>query len=204
MPSDPTISDIGLQATALLRRFYGYNSFRPLQLDIISTAAVERRDCVVLMPTGGGKSICYQMPALLSEGGVTIVVSPLIALMKDQVTALSSNGIPAAAVNSMQSEEENRVIMEQLFKGRVKVLYISPERLLTEIDRWSPDLPVTLFAIDEAHCISQWGHDFRPGYTQLARIKELYPSVPIMALTATADRLTREDISTQLLSLIHI
>ncbi len=119
MPSDPTISDIGLQATALLRRFYGYNSFRPLQLDIISTAAVERRDCVVLMPTGGGKSICYQMPALLSEGGVTIVVSPLIALMKDQVTALSSNGIPAAAVNSMQSEEENRVIMEQLFKGRV-------------------------------------------------------------------------------------
>ncbi len=198
MPSDPTISDIGLQATALLRRFYGYNSFRPLQLDIISTAAVERRDCVVLMPTGGGKSICYQMPALLSEGGVTIVVSPLIALMKDQVTALSSNGIPAAAVNSMQSEEENRVIMEQLFKGRVKVLYISPERLLTEIDRWSPDLPVTLFAIDEAHCISQWGHDFRPGYTQLARIKELYPSVPIMALTATADRLTREDISTQL------
>ncbi len=190
--------DFNQQATALLRRFYGYNSFRPLQLDIIATAVVERRDSVVLMPTGGGKSLCYQIPALLADRGVTIVVSPLIALMKDQVTALASNGIPAAAVNSMQSEEENRSILEQLYKGRVKLLYISPERLLMEIDRWSSDLPVTLFAIDEAHCISQWGHDFRPGYTQLARIKELYPSVPVMALTATADRLTREDISTQL------
>lgn len=190
--------DFNEKATALLRRFYGYSSFRPLQLDIIRTAAAERRDCVVLMPTGGGKSICYQIPALLAEHGVTVVVSPLIALMKDQVTALTSNGIPAAAVNSMQSDEENRIILEQLYSGRIKILYISPERLLTEIDRWSKDLPVTLFAIDEAHCISQWGHDFRPGYTQLARIKELYPSVPVMALTATADRLTREDISTQL------
>ncbi len=190
--------DFNKKATALLRRFYGYNSFRPLQLDIIRTAAVERRDCVVLMPTGGGKSICYQIPALLADCGVTVVVSPLIALMKDQVTALTSNGIPAAAVNSMQTEEENRHILAQLFTGRIKILYISPERLLTEIDRWSADLPVTLFAIDEAHCISQWGHDFRPGYTQLARIKELYPDVPVMALTATADRITREDISTQL------
>ena len=122
------------------------------------------------MPTGGGKSICYQMPALLSTG-VVIVVSPLIALMKDQVTALASNGIPAAAVNSMQTEETNRDILEQLFSGRVRILYISPERLLTEIDRWSRDLNIALFAIDEAHCISQWGHDFRPGYTQLRRIK---------------------------------
>lgn len=189
--------EIKERAEALLRRFYGYNSFRPLQLEII-TSAVEGRDSVVLMPTGGGKSICYQIPALLSEGGMTIVVSPLIALMKDQVTALTSNGIPAAAVNSLQSEEENRHILEQLFSGRVKILYISPERLLTEIDRWSRDLPVSLIAIDEAHCISQWGHDFRPDYTRLSRIKELFPHVPVMALTATADRLTRDDISTQL------
>lgn len=189
--------EIKERAEALLRRFYGYNSFRPLQLEII-ISAVEGRDSVVLMPTGGGKSICYQIPALLSEGGMTIVVSPLIALMKDQVTALTSNGIPAAAVNSVQSEEENRHILEQLFSGRVKILYISPERLLTEIDRWSRDLPISLFAIDEAHCISQWGHDFRPDYTRLSRIKELFPHVPVMALTATADRLTRDDISTQL------
>lgn len=140
--------EIRERAEALLRRFYGYSSFRPLQLDIISSA-VEGRDSVVLMPTGGGKSICYQIPALMSEGGITIVVSPLIALMKDQVTALRSNGIPAAAVNSMQTDEENRHILEQLFSGRIKIVYISPERLLMEIDRWSRDLPVSLIAIDE-------------------------------------------------------
>ncbi len=188
--------ELARQASGLLSRFYGYSTFRPLQLDIIATA-IEGRDSVVLMPTGGGKSICYQMPALLSQG-VVIVVSPLIALMKDQVTALASNGIPAAAVNSMQTEEENHDILRQLFSGHVRILYISPERLLTEIDRWSRDLNIALFAIDEAHCISQWGHDFRPGYTQLRRIKEIYPHVPVMALTATADRLTRDDIATQL------
>lgn len=189
--------DIKDRAVALLRRFYGYSQFRPLQLDIITSAA-EGRDCVVLMPTGGGKSICYQIPALLSDGGVTIVVSPLIALMKDQVTALTANGIPAAAVNSMQTDAENHHILEQLFTGRIKILYISPERLLLEIDRWSRNLPISLIAIDEAHCISQWGHDFRPDYTRLSRIKEVYPNVPIMALTATADRLTRDDIARQL------
>ncbi len=189
--------DIRERAIALLRRFYGYSQFRPLQLDIIASAA-EGRDSVVLMPTGGGKSICYQIPALLADGGVTIVVSPLIALMKDQVTALTANGIPAAAVNSMQTEAENHSILEQLFTGRVKILYISPERLLMEIDRWSRDLPVSLIAIDEAHCISQWGYDFRPTYTQLSRLKEVFPKVPIMALTATADRLTRDDIAKQL------
>ena len=145
--------DITDKATALLRRFYGYDTFRPLQLDIISSA-VSGRDSVVLMPTGGGKSICYQIPALLSDHGVVIVVSPLIALMKDQEAAQTSNGIPAAAVNSMQTDEENRDILEQLATGRVRLLYISPERLLLEMDRWSRSLPITLFAIDEAHCIS--------------------------------------------------
>ncbi len=194
--SDSQPGTLAQRATAMLNRFYGYSTFRPLQLDIITTA-MEGRDSVVLMPTGGGKSICYQMPALLSDG-VVIVVSPLIALMKDQVVALTSNGIPAAAVNSMQTDEENRDILAQLFSGRIRVLYISPERLLMEIDRWSRDMNIALVAIDEAHCISQWGHDFRPGYTQLRRIKEIYPHVPVMALTATADRLTREDIARQL------
>lgn len=192
----PVSEELASRAKGLLSRFYGYHSFRPLQLEIVATA-MAGRDSVVLMPTGGGKSICYQMPALLSDG-IVIVVSPLIALMKDQVTALSSNGIPAAAVNSMQSEVENHEILSQLFSGRIRILYISPERLLTEIDLWSKDLNIALFAIDEAHCISQWGHDFRPGYTQLRHIKEVYPHVPVMALTATADRLTREDIATQL------
>ncbi len=190
-------SDVCERAGAMLRRFYGYSEFRPLQLDIVCTA-MERRDCVVLMPTGGGKSICYQIPALLSDGGVVIVVSPLIALMKDQVTALVSNGIPAAAVNSMQTDDENRHILNQLATGRIKILYISPERLLLELERWSRELPIALIAVDEAHCISQWGHDFRPDYTRLSRLKEVFPHVPIMALTATADRLTREDIASQL------
>lgn len=191
------IEKIRERAEMLLRRFYGYSTFRPMQLDII-TSAILGEDSVVLMPTGGGKSLCYQIPALFDTGGVTIVISPLIALMKDQVMALIANGIPAAAVNSMQSDAENREIMERLYKGRIKLLYISPERLLADIEYWSSDIPVSLIAVDEAHCISQWGHDFRPAYTGLRRLKEFFPKVPVMALTATADRLTRDDISAQL------
>lgn len=184
------------QAYALLKKFYGYDSFRPGQLEIIESVA-SGRDAVVLMPTGGGKSMCYQMPALLAEG-CAVVVSPLIALMDDQVSALRANGIPAAALHSNQTEAESRAILSKLAEGRIKMLYVSPERLLLDIERWRGVIDISLFAIDEAHCISQWGHDFRPVYTELSRIKEVFPDKPVIALTATADRLTRDDIAAQL------
>lgn len=184
------------QALGLLKRFYGYDSFYPTQWNVISHI-LTGQDAVVLMPTGGGKSLCYQIPALMLDG-CTIVVSPLLALMTDQVTALQTNGIPAAAVNSQQSDNYNRQIIENVYLGNIKLLYISPEKLLSELDRWSNGFNISLIAIDEAHCISQWGHDFRPEYTQLGVLRERFPGTPIMALTATADRLTREDIKTQL------
>ena len=150
---------------------------------------LEGKDAVFLMPTGGGKSICYQIPAMLLPG-CTIIVSPLIALMVDQVSALQANGIPAVAIHSNQDEYVNREIISRAIKGDYKIVYISPERLMGEFDAIMAALPISFVAIDEAHCISQWGHDFRPVYTSLRAIKSKLPSVPVMGLTATADRLT--------------
>ncbi len=179
-----------------LRHYFGYNSFRNNQEEIIRHIT-QGHDALVLMPTGGGKSICYQIPALTMPG-TAIVVSPLISLMKDQVEALQANGIEAEALNSGNDPSASLVIRRRCLQGSIKLLYISPEKLLSEMDYLLSHIHISLFAIDEAHCISQWGHDFRPEYAQLGILREKFPKTPIMALTATADKITRHDIIEQL------
>lgn len=179
-----------------LRRHFGYNSFRENQEEIIRHI-LQGNDALVLMPTGGGKSICYQIPAL-TMSGTAIIISPLISLMKDQVETLRANGIEAEALNSGNDPSVDLVIRRKCLQGTIKLLYISPEKLLAELDYLLSHMKISLFAIDEAHCISQWGHDFRPEYTQLGILREKFPNTPIMALTATADKITRQDIIQQL------
>lgn len=180
----------------ILKNKYGYSSFRPGQEEIIKNVLMGR-DSLVLMPTGGGKSLCYQIPAL-SLPGTAIVVSPLIALMNDQVQALQANGIQAMALHSNQPEEINARALELAAKEELKMIYVSPERLMLDIEKIASTVKVSMVAIDEAHCISQWGHDFRPVYKELRKVKEKFPKVPVIALTATADRLCRSDIATSL------
>ena len=183
------------RAREILKHRFGYDSFRMNQEPAIE-AVLRGKDCVLLMPTGGGKSLCYQIPALMLDG-VTVVVSPLIALMKDQVDALRTNGVEAAFLNSTQTAAEQVEVFRDVRSGKLKLLYVAPERLLQSGDQFLDFLRginISLFAIDEAHCISSWGHDFRPEYLRLATLKTEFPQVPLIALTATADKLVRNDI----------
>ena len=184
------------RALDLLKQYYGYQSFRSIQFEVIQ-ANLRNEDVLVLMPTGGGKSICFQIPALMRDG-VCIVVSPLIALMKDQVDGLVGNGIAAAYLNSSQNAEEEKAVLDDAASGKLKLLYIAPERLLGMLHTFFNLVKVSMIAIDEAHCISQWGHDFRPEYTKLGLLRERFPDVPVIALTATADKTTQRDIIRQL------
>ena len=188
--SESTLHDV-------LRRYWGYHEFRPKQENIIRSILAEH-DCCVVMPTGGGKSLCYQLPAMVS-GKTTVVVSPLIALMQDQAAQLAQMGIPAGPVNSFQSFSERNQTMLRAARGEYRLLYLSPERLAAESTfDWLERVPVGTFAVDEAHCISEWGHEFRPEYRQLSRLRDRFPNRPIAAFTASATRQVRHDILQQL------
>src|SRR4030088_889221 len=184
--------------SAALHRYWGYESFRPGQESIVKSIASGRDACVV-MPTGGGKSLCYQLPAVLDARRTAVVISPLIALMQDQVAQLEQRAIPAAFLNSSLSSEERGRILQRASRGEFRLLYLSPERLaMNGTPDWLKRVPVSFFAIDEAHCISEWGHDFRPEYRQLSRLRELFPDRPIAAFTASATQRVRHDIIEQL------
>ncbi|MFW0715266.1 RecQ family ATP-dependent DNA helicase [Pedobacter sp. N23S346] len=182
-----------MTAIEILQKYWGYSAFRPLQQDIINSV-LEGKDSLALLPTGGGKSICFQVPALVKEG-ICIVVSPLIALMKDQVENLKSRGIEAIAIYAGMRKREIDILLDNCIYGKIKFLYLSPERLLSELVRVRISyMNVNLIAVDEAHCISQWGYDFRPPYQQIAKLREIHPKVPVLALTATATAFVRRDI----------
>jgi ATP-dependent DNA helicase RecQ len=180
-----------------LKRYWGYDAFRPKQEEIVQ-ALTESRDACVVMPTGGGKSLCYQLPAVLDEKRTAVVISPLIALMQDQVAQLQEMGIPAAFLNSSIATGERDAIRKRALDGEYRLLYVSPERVVMDgTAGWLKKVPVSFFAIDEAHCISEWGHDFRPEYRQLKKLREMFPSVAIAAFTASATQRVRHDIVEQ-------
>ena len=187
---------MAIQPIDILKKQFGFDRFRPMHEAAI-TAVCSGKDVLVLMPTGGGKSICYQVPALV-KAGTALVVSPLIALMKDQVQALQANGIEAEFINSSLSFEENNAVKEKCRRGITKLLYMAPETIVQLRDTFLNEITISLVAIDEAHCISSWGHDFRPEYTQLGFLRLKFSNVPFIALTATADKVTRKDILQQL------
>ncbi len=178
----------------ILKKYFGYDEFRPMQKNIIDTVYAGK-DAMILMPTGGGKSICYQIPSI-GLPGTGIVVSPLISLMKNQVDGLRANGVKAAFLNSSLGLPEQRAIEDDFFNGHLDLLYVSPEKMITpDMNALLSRVKINLFAIDEAHCISSWGHDFRPDYTMLSFIKRQFPNIPVLALTATADKITRKEYS---------